>query len=473
MQAKLTKRTVDALAAEGAELWVWDSEIKGFGLRAHPNGRKVYLVEYRANGGGRGAPKRRFTIGLHGSPWTPDSARAEAKRVLALVGQGKDPAAEKQAGKKAETVADLCKRFLEDHAGEHKKPSSAAADERNIRNHVIPLLGKLKVTEVTRAHIDRFKRAVAQGKTAREVHSEEGALKHRVQGGKGAANRCIALLSKMFNLAEVWGIRPDGSNPTRHVEKYPERKVERMLSANDLAHLGSALSAFEGSPYAVAAFRLLIFTGARLDEIQSLRWEDVDIGRAELRIATHKTDKTSGAKIIPLSPPALAVLTELPRIQGNPFVIAGQSPGAHMVNLKRPWEAIREAATVLIWKSSEDVVVADLVARLCLDLERNPSYDECQAAAKQAGIKLPDGMEDLRRHDLRHAFASVAASSGMGLPIIGKLLGHTQSQTTQRYAHLASDPLKAAAATVAGKIAAAMDGNKLSAEVLELQKRQG
>jgi integrase len=470
MPEKITKRSVDALMAEdGKEAVLWDSEVKGFGVRVRSGGTKTYVVHYRA-GTGRGAPIRKYTIGKHGSPWTPDTARDEAKRILGRVAKGEDPAGEKQAGKQAETMADLCQRFLDEHASEHKKASSLAADQRNIRNHILPLMGKLKVKEVSRADVDRLKRAVAQGKTAKEERSEEGALKLRVQGGKGAANRCLALLSKMFNLAEIWGIRPDGSNPIRHIEKYPERRVERMLSGNDLAHLGAALSAYEGSPYAVAAFRLLIFTGARLDEIQSLRWDDVDFERAELRLASHKSDKTAGIKVIHLSAPALTVLSELIKINGNPYVIAGQKPGSHMVNLKRAWETVRAKATVSIWREHEDQTIAKLVAGLSEQLKHEPSYEECLTAAEAAGIELPAGLVDLRRHDLRHTFASVAASSGMGLPLIGKMLGHTQAQTTQRYAHLAADPVKAGVANVARQLEVAMEGRKTSAEISDISK---
>jgi integrase len=213
----------------------------------------------------------------------------------------------------------------------------------------------------------------------------------------------------MFNLAEQWSLRPDGSNPCRHVEKFTERKRERMLSPAELARLGDALAAYDGSPYPVAAIKLLIFTGARLGEVRELQWDWIDLERGEASLP----DSKSGAKILHLPPPALAVLTELPRLDGNPHVIAGAKPGAALVNLEKPWLTIRAAA----------------------------------------------GLDNVRLHDLRHAFASVAASSGMGLPIIGKMLGHTQAATTHRYAHLASDPVKAAAAVVAGKIAAAMAGS--------------
>jgi integrase len=190
-----------------------------------------------------------------------------------------------------------------------------------------------------------------------------------------------------------------------------------------LARLGDALAAYTGSPYAVAAVKLLVFTGARLGEVLGLRWEWIDFERGEARLPDSKT----GAKTLHLPPPALAILAELPRLDGNPHVIAGAKEGAALVNLEKPWRAIRKAA----------------------------------------------GLDDVRLHDLRQAFASIAASSGMGLPIIGKMLGHTQAATTNRYAHLASDPVKAAAA-VAGKIAAAMsvgsgEGDRDGATVVPLR----
>jgi integrase len=253
------------------------------------------------------------------------------------------------------------------------------------------------------------------------TRQDAGKLHHGLRDTPYQANRVLAVLSKMFNLAERWGLRPDGSNPCRHVEKFSERKRERMLSPAELARLGDALTSYAGSPYAVAAIKLLVFTGARLGEVLGLRWDWIDIDRGEARLPDSKT----GAKTLHLPPPALVVLTKLPRLDNNPHVIVGQTTGAAMVNLEKPWRAIRAAAR----------------------------------------------LDDVRLHDLRHAFASVAASSGMGLPIIGKMLGHTQPSTTNRYAHLANDPVKAAAAAVAAKIAAAMRSesghpNAIDGEVL-------
>jgi len=405
MRDKITKRAVDALRAapDGSEAVIWDIEVKGFGVRAQRGGSKSYIVHYRA-GTGRGAPLRKLTIGKHGAPWTAETARKEARRLLGLVEGGADPAAAKIARKEAPIVADLVERFLSEHAQAKRKASTARVYRGLFDRIVLPALGKRKVADVTRADIAKF-------------HHDNRTAPYQ-------ANLIRAMLSKMFNLAESWGLRPDGSNPCRHVEKFREHKRERMLSAEELARLGDALAAYEGSPYAVAAVKLLVFTGARLGEVLGLLWQWIDFERGEARLPDSKT----GAKTLHLPPPALAVLADLPRFEGNPHVIVGQKLGAALTDLQTPWQAIRAAA----------------------------------------------GLDNVRLHDLRHAFASVAASSGMGLPIIGKMLGHTQAATTARYAHLASDPVKAAAATVAGKIAAAMgSGLRHSGESEVLPLRSG
>jgi integrase len=287
-------------------------------------------------------------------------------------------------------MATLSDRFLAEHVATKTKPRTAAEYRRLIDNIIVPAIGRRRVRDLTRADVSR--------------------LHHERRDTPYDANRALAVLSKMLTLAEKWGERPDGSNPCRHVDRYTERKRERMLSADEFGRLADALKASTRSPYIVAAINLLIFTGARLSEILNLEWEWIDFDRGEARLPDSKT----GAKTLHFPAPALAVLADLPRVEGNPFVIVGNVAGARLVNLEKPWRAIRKVA----------------------------------------------GLHDVRLHDLRHAFASVAASSGMGLPIIGKMLGHTQAATTQRYAHVASDPVKAAAATVAGKIADAMKSSR-------------
>ena len=380
---KITKRLVDSLAPGGQ---VWDSELKGFGVRRQAK-RAHYFVSYRANG------RRRFvTLGAHG-PLTPDEARREAIKILGLVAHGRDPAAEREAETRAGTVEELSRRFIEDYARQHNKASSIGEYERLIRLHILPAFGPMRVGDVTQADVARW-------------HAS-------FRSNPVAGNRALALLKHIFNLAEKWGLR-SRANPARLIEMNPEKPRERVLSAAELARLGTTLDEGERNssehPSVINCIRLLVFTGARLSEILKLRWNQVDFERGVLRLPDSKT----GAKTVPLGAPALDLLARLPRLEKEPYVCVGQSPGHHFVGIQRPWRRIRVAA----------------------------------------------GLPDLRIHDLRHAFASIAAMSGDSLLLIGKVLGHKQASTTERYAHLQDDPVRAVADRTARKIAAAMSATR-------------
>ena len=391
---KLTNRTVAATRPRDRDVFVWDDELPGFGLRVKPSGVKSYVIQYR----NRHNDSRRITIGRHGVIG-PEKARRKAKKMLADVQDGADPATERKDDREAPTVAELAEKYLREHAAPHKKPRSVEEDQRLLRLHVLPALGRKKVAGITRADIT--------------------GLHHAMRDTPGAANRTLALLSKMMNLAEKWGLRLDGSNPCRHVDKYPERKMERFLSVDELGSLGAVLAEAERTatelPSVIPAVRLLMFTGARLGEILNLEWSHVDFEWSCLRLPDSKT----GAKVIHLNAPALEVLNGIER-DGSPWVIAGRDPDKPLVNLRKPWHRIRAKA----------------------------------------------GLEGVRLHDIRHSFASIGAAGGLSLPIIGALLGHTQAATTMRYAHLAADPLKQAADMIGKRIAAAMRGE--SGEVVEL-----
>jgi integrase len=227
-------------------------------------------------------------------------------------------------------------------------------------------------------------------------------------------------------VAERWGVLPDGSNPCRHVERFAEEHRERFLSEQELARLGAALKHAERlgresdgeSPFAVAAVRLLVLTGCRMSEILTLRWQDVDLDAGLLRLPDSKT----GKKTVRLNAPARELLAALPRIEGNPFVVVGGRDGEYLKDLERPWRRIRERAA----------------------------------------------LANVRLHDLRHSFASVAAAGGHSLPIIGALLGHTQSATTQRYAHLGADPLRQASEAIGKRLETAMSGQKAAKHPADL-----
>jgi integrase len=309
---RLTEKSVARITPGDRDVFEWDDAMPGFGVRVKPSGAKSYIIQYR-----QGAVSKRMTIGSS-VLFRLEQARERARRLLSAAKEGGDPAAERDRARTAPKVSDLVDRYLAEHAELSKKPSSLSADRRNIANHIRPLLGKLRVQDVTSEHVDKFLRDVQGGVTAKD--EKLGTRSRRiVRGGSGVANRCAALLSKMFNLAERWRMRPPGSNPCRGLEKFKERKVERFLSSEELGRLGDALRSYDLSPYAVAAIKLLVFTGARLGEVLALRWDRIDFERGEMRLEDSKT----GAKTLHLPPPALEVLSELPRTEGNPYVIVG------------------------------------------------------------------------------------------------------------------------------------------------------
>jgi len=385
---RLTNKRIRDAKPDQAETFLWDDDVPGLGVRIRPTS-KTYVLRYRI-GRGRDASQRRSALGKC-SVLSLSDARAMAREYLLEVAKGGDPFGQQQAKRTAPTMADLFERYISDHARPHKKPRSIEEDLRLIRLHLAPAFARRKVSEMTRDEIDRW-------------HKSKKAT-------PGAANRARALLSKAMNLAEVWGWRPDGSNPVRNIKPFKESEgAERFLSPAELRAMGEALRAYEaegGSPIAATAIRFLALTGARRSEALSLRWDWVDFEGGRLNLPESKT----GKKVITLNAAALALLADIPRMAHNPYVFPGEAAGGHLVDLKRPWKLVRERA----------------------------------------------GLANVRLHDLRHSFASLGAAGGMGLPVIGALLGHKETRTTQRYAHLADDPLRAASEAIGGQVAAALN----------------
>ncbi len=385
---KLTKRTIEALAPRDVDYIAWDNDIPGFGVRVMPSSRKSFVLQYRA-----GRRSRRMVLG-YVNVVTPEQARRMAIQHLAALRHGIDPLAERDAGRDAVTVGDLAARFDAEHIAVHLKPSTQKEYRRSLEKFILPFFGKRPIAEVSREEVASFH--------------------HKHRHVPYQANRCLEILSKMFNLAELWGLRPDGSNPRKHIRKYREEKRERFLSAAELRRVGEVLREMEEEglelPSAIAAVMLLILTGCRLNEIMTLKWEYVDLDAGVLNLPDSKT----GAKTVYLGKPAMDTLRRLTPLPHNPWVICGIKPGGRLIDLQPFWQRLRARA----------------------------------------------GLKDARIHDLRHTFASAAVAAGQGLPMIGKLLGHTQVQTTARYAHLAADPVKAAAENVSSVIAQAVLGEE-------------
>ncbi len=419
--AKLTDKYVATVKCEAARFIIWDTKLSGFGLRVEPSGHKSFIVRYRANGGGRNAPRRQMKIDAkQGETLSADAARKLASAILADVAHGKDPQDQLSAKRREMTVSALCDLYLEEGT-ETKKPSTLATDRGRIERHIKPLLGKKLITEISNTDIERFMRDVAKGKTAADVKTGQFG-RAIVRGGKGTATRTVGLLGGIFSFAVRHKLRAD--NPVRGVKRYADKKGERFLSAKELATLGETLRAFEAKDAnrsALAIIRLLAFTGARKGEIAALKWNEVDFGRSCLRLADSKT----GAKAIPIGPPALAILAELTPVDGSLYVFPAEAGGGAFQGTDRVWRKVRAAAQ----------------------------------------------LNDVRLHDLRHSFASAGLAGGDALPIIGALLGHADVKTTARYAHLADDPVRAAASRISGGIAAAMDGRPV-AEIVTLRQGQ-
>ena len=349
-----------------------------------------------------------MTIGTHGSPWTPDQARKRASQILGLVAHGKDPAQEKQADKSVLTVAQLCDLYLK-HGAATKKASTLATDRGRIERHIKPLLGRMRVPDVKRAAVSRFLQDVAAGKTAVDVKT--GARGRAiVRGGKGTATRTVGLLGGIFSFAVESGWISE--NPVRGVKRFRDRRNERFLDNSEMQRLGAALIGAEAAgenPYAIAIIRLLVLTGARKGEIESLRWPEVDWQFSYLRLADSKT----GQKLIMLNGAAIEVLQTVPRQNASDFVFPASRSDGHYEGTPKVWWRIREQAE----------------------------------------------LQNVRLHDLRHSFASMAVSSGASLPVIGALLGHKDSATTSRYAHLQDDPVRSASKTIGNSLQASLYAN--------------
>lgn len=411
-QGRISKKSVDALTCteDQDRVFLWDDALSGFGVAAFPSGRRVYYAQYRRHG-----RSRRIALGDHGR-LTPDQARSEAKKLLGLVETGHDPIAERREDRARRTFNEVAFDFMAQHIRSKRKNRTAEEYQRIIDLHLSPALGTRRLVDIRRVDAAR-------------LHASLGDRPF-------AANRSLAVLSAIWN----WAARRDEvsfeRNPVRGIERNPEKGRERFLTNEEFGRLGEALRLAEttGLPweidetrptskhipkepnrrtvldaYAVAAIRLLIFTGARVSEILQARWDQVDHERGILFLADSKT----GRKPIYLSNAALAVLNGLPRLDGTPYIIAGLKPGEPRSDLKRPWSALT-------------------------------------CAAKLQGVRL---------HDLRHSFASYGAGGGLGLPILGKLLGHSQPSTTNRYAHLHDDPVRQASELIAATISLALNGS--------------
>lgn len=442
---KLTKRTVDAAPPAVIRYIVWDSDLKGFGLRIEISGTKTFLVRYRPKNGGAKGPKRFLTIGQLGKPYgtegaslTPEAARKEAGRILGAVANGGDPANDRATAKARPTLKIVLDDFLSLHVEPKLKPNTAEAYKSIFKLYLLPKWGKRRAEDISKSDLAKLHAGLASS--------------------KATANRALNYLSAAYSWAGANGYVSAGYNPTTGIERYREATRERFLNLDELDRLGAAIREAETtgipwevdedhpkakhvpkedkrqspiSPHAAAALRLLLFSGARLREILDLKWAYVDFERAALFLP----DSKAGRKTIYLNAPALAVLKSLPRTGSYVFPgepreqrrdSAGKPNEQPRSDLKRPWNGIRRMA----------------------------------------------GLDGVRLHDLRHTHASFGVGGGLGLPIIAKLLGHSQIRTTERYAHLDADPIRMASEAIGKRIAEAI-GERRPGDVVQIPNRGG
>jgi integrase len=411
--AKLTKRTVDAATPRLGRFIVWDVELKGFALRVAESGTKTYILRYRPRGAGRAGPRRFMVLGRHGV-LTPDEARAHAKTILGAVAAGQDPAKERSQANSGMSIAQLVELFVSEHAKPKRKSQTAASYAAVLNNYLVPKLGRRAADQVSSAEIS-------------QLHLS---LRDRPY----QANRLLAVIASMFSFAARQGIVPRSVNPAQGIERFRESARERYLGIEELNRLGETLRLAETeglpwrsdpekpqskhlpreenrrtvlSPEVVLAFRLLMFTGARLREMLTLQWSHIDFERGLINLPDSKT----GRKTIVMSAATIDLLRDCER--RGAFVIPGLNADRARSDLKKPWRAIQRHA----------------------------------------------GLEGVRIHDLRHTFASIGAGASLGLPIVGKLLGHSKPATTARYAHLDADPLRRASNVIGAHLVAALGGH--------------
>jgi len=410
--SKLTKRTVDAAKPRSGRYFVWDTELKGFALRVAESGTKTYILRYRPRGTGRLGPRRFMVLGRHGV-LTPDEARDQARTILGAVAAGQDPAKEQSQANSAMSIAQLAESFISQHVEPKRKAKTAAGYSAVLNNYFVPKFGRKAAHQVSAAEIS-------------QLHLS---LRDRPY----QANRLLAVIASMYGFASRRGIVPRGLNPAQGIERFRESARERYLGIEELNRLGETLRLAEAeglpwrsdndkpqskhlvreenrrtvlSPEVVLAFRLLIFTGARLREILTLQWSHIDFERGLINLPDSKT----GRKTIVMSAATIDLLRSAER--RSAFVIPGLDADRSRSDLKKPWRAIQRHA----------------------------------------------GLEGVRIHDLRHTFASIGAGASLGLPIVGKLLGHSQPATTARYAHLDADPLRRASNVIGDHLTAALAG---------------
>lgn len=397
---------VDKLAYEGnaeakEKCIYWANEPSGFGVRIYPSGKKVFVLSYRHEG-----RKQLKTLGRYGDI-TLSQAEDLARKDIGALLDNRNPLAERKKARLGDTVRKLCELYIDRHAGQKK---SGDEDIRRINAHILPAWAAHKIKSISRQDV------IA-------LHSKIGKNIYRGKPTTYEANRVLSLASKLFAFAaELEMVDPGHPNPATGVTRFKEESRDRFVGPDELPKL---IEAIDGEPnqYARYALWLYLLAGLRKEELLTARWADVDFNRRELRLVDTKNGKNH---YLPLSDAAMEVLNQIPRIEGNEYIIVGKKPGAHLVNIDKPWQRVRKAA----------------------------------------------GVEDVHIHDLRRTVGSWLAQAGNSLHLIGRVLNHSNSSTTAIYARFGQDHIREALDRHGEQILAAA-GLKPAGEVVQIDKARG
>jgi integrase len=377
---KLTKTAVDAAPPKEKDYDLRDTIVPGFLMKITPTGRKIFMLAYVAHNGQRRKP----AIGRYGEI-TVEQARGIAQDWLAEVRRGADPSAERAAIRHAPTVKELFDRFISDYSESRNKPSTVVSNRGFGKRHIVPVLGHLKVPDVTRADIANFMKKMSRTPTG--------------------ANRVLAATRKMFNMAEVWGMRPDGSNPCRHIPKYPERGKTRLITDTEMRKLFDYLDRADAEglehPFILLAIRLQFEFAARMSEVLQLEWAWVDFDNRRVVWPDSKT----GGMSKPMSAESLRLFETAPLLENSPFVCPS------VFNPKK--------------------------AMSC-----HTYYQGWRRILKRAGLP------HVGTHGIRHRSATDIANSGISVKVGMALTAHKTVTMFMRYVHTEDDPVRAAAEAV-------------------------
>lgn len=377
---------------------LWDADVRGFYVRCQRSAR-IFVLKARIAG-----RQRHITIGEHGSPWTPETARREAKRLQGEIAAGNDPASQREKAKATLTVTDTATRFLVEHCGVLKldgkfapepnasvKPGTARGYRDTLRDHILPTLGKFRCDAITVADVAK--------------------LHHDMRATPRAANYVLSVLSTMTRWAATRHLWPKGSNPTDAIKRYPEKRRTKALTEDETGRLVAAIAKAETdgkiTHYSAAALRFLLLCGLRPREALQIKWTDVDTATGRVHLPATKT----GPRDATLSSHAIGLLATIPRMRGNPFIFCGHKEGRPLASLQHAFETV--------W--------AD------------------------AGMPA-----DVVLYTLRHNFGSTLADDRVEAYELMKMMGHKNLSTSLRYIHLRDSGVQATSTKATAGIAAAL-----------------